>query len=177
MLEEGGVDTSMLHSATVLGDRSRLWHATRCHTRLPPARGVLQDDGVTPCGALLTPSNSWTPFPGWTNVGQKSSWRRLALIWHGLRPRPVWRHGPAWPQATTKVRGSSAPAKPARAVLTQLAHAAVRTKGTNLSALYRHLAARRGKQRAIMAVAHSIMRSVLHMLSRNAPYRELGGLF
>ena len=62
-----------------------------------------------------------------------------------------------------------------RAVLTQLAHAAVRTKGTNLSALYRHLAARRGKQRAIMAVAHSIMRSVFHMLSRNEPYRELGG--
>jgi transposase len=61
-----------------------------------------------------------------------------------------------------------------RAVLTQLAHAAVRTKGTNLSALYRHLAARRGKQRAIMAVAHSIMRSVFHMLSRNEPYRELG---
>ena len=61
-----------------------------------------------------------------------------------------------------------------RAVLTQLAHAAVRTKGTNFSALYRHLAARRGKQRAIMAVAHSIMRSVFHMLSRNEPYRELG---
>jgi Transposase IS116/IS110/IS902 family len=61
-----------------------------------------------------------------------------------------------------------------RAVLTQLAHAAVRTKGTNLSALYRHLAARRGQQRAIIAVAHSIMRSVFHMLSRNEPYRELG---
>src|SRR5262245_5627732 len=61
-----------------------------------------------------------------------------------------------------------------RAVLTQLAHAAVRTKGTYLSALYHRLAARRGKQRAIIAVAHSIMRSVFHMLSRNEPYRELG---
>ena len=28
--------------------------------------------------------------------------------------------------------------------------------------------------RAILAVAHSIMVSVFHMLSRNAPYRELG---
>jgi transposase len=61
-----------------------------------------------------------------------------------------------------------------RAVLTQLAHAAVRTKGTYLSALYHRLAARRGKQRAIIAVAHSIMRSVFHMLSRQEPYHELG---
>ena len=62
-----------------------------------------------------------------------------------------------------------------RAGLTQLAHGAVRTKGTYLSALYRRLAARRGKRRAILAVAHSIMVSVFHRLTRNAPYHELGG--
>jgi transposase len=61
-----------------------------------------------------------------------------------------------------------------RAILTQLAHAAVRTKGTYVSALYQRLAARRGKQRAIIAVAHSIMKSIFYMLSRNAPYHELG---
>jgi hypothetical protein len=60
-----------------------------------------------------------------------------------------------------------------RAILTQLTHAAVRTKGTYLSALFQRLAARRGKQRAIIAVAHSIMKSILHMLSRNAPYHDL----
>jgi transposase len=36
------------------------------------------------------------------------------------------------------------------------------------------LAARRGKKRAIMAVAHSIVVSAFHMLSRNEPYQELG---
>ena len=61
-----------------------------------------------------------------------------------------------------------------RAILTQLAHAAVRTKGTYLSALYQRLAARRGKQRAIIAVAHSIMKSIFYMLSRHVPYHELG---
>jgi len=61
-----------------------------------------------------------------------------------------------------------------RAGLTQLAHGAVRTKGTYVAALYRRLAARRGKRRAILAVAHSIMVSVFHMLTRNEPYRELG---
>jgi transposase len=64
--------------------------------------------------------------------------------------------------------------RPLRTILTQLAHAAVRTKGTYLSALYQRLAARRGKNRAIIAVAHAIMRSVFHMLSRQEPYRELG---
>ena len=64
--------------------------------------------------------------------------------------------------------------RPLRAILTQLAHAAVRTKGTYLSALYHRLATRRGKNRAIIAVAHAIMRSAFYMLSRQEPYRELG---
>jgi transposase len=61
-----------------------------------------------------------------------------------------------------------------RTGLTQLAHAAAHTKGTYLSALYHRLAARRGKKRAIIAVAHSIVVSAFHMLSRHEPYRELG---
>jgi transposase len=61
-----------------------------------------------------------------------------------------------------------------RTGLTQLAHAAARTKGTYLSALYQRLAARRGTKRAIMAVAHSIVVSAFHMLSRHEAYRELG---
>jgi transposase len=61
-----------------------------------------------------------------------------------------------------------------RTGLTQLAHAAARTKGTYLSALYQRLATRRGRKRAIMAVAHAIVVSAFHMLSRHEPYRELG---
>ena len=36
------------------------------------------------------------------------------------------------------------------------------------------MAARRGKKRAIMAVAHSIVVSAFYMLSRNESYHELG---
>jgi transposase len=61
-----------------------------------------------------------------------------------------------------------------RTGLTQLAHAAARTKGTDLSTFYQRLAARRGKKRAIMAVAHSMVVSAFHMLARHEPYRELG---
>jgi transposase len=61
-----------------------------------------------------------------------------------------------------------------RTGLTQLAHAAARTKGTYLSALYQRLAARRGKKRALVAVAPSIGVTAFHLLSRNKSYRELG---
>jgi transposase len=43
--------------------------------------------------------------------------------------------------------------------------------------LYQRLAARRGKKRAIMAVAHSIVVSAFYMLSRNAPSHELGATY
>ena len=56
-----------------------------------------------------------------------------------------------------------------RTGLTQLAHAAALTRGTYLSALYQRLAARRGKKRAIMAGAHSIVVSAFPRLSRNEP--------
>ncbi len=61
-----------------------------------------------------------------------------------------------------------------RRILVQCAHAAARTKGTYLWSLYHRLAARRGKKRAILAVAHSILVSIYHMLLRNESYTELG---
>jgi transposase len=61
-----------------------------------------------------------------------------------------------------------------RTALTQLVHAAARTKGTYLSALYQRLAARLGKKRAIIAVAHSMVVSAFRTLSRHEAYRELG---
>lgn len=59
--------------------------------------------------------------------------------------------------------------------LNHAAHGASRTKNTYLSAQYHHLAGRRGKKRAIMALAHSILVMAYHMIQRKQPYRELGG--
>ena len=61
-----------------------------------------------------------------------------------------------------------------RTALIQAAHAAARTRGTYLSSLFHRLAARRGKKRAVLAVAHSILVSAYHMLLRKEPYDELG---
>lgn len=61
-----------------------------------------------------------------------------------------------------------------RAALCQAAWAASHTKESHLSTLYHRLAARRGKKRAIVAVAHSILVSAYHMLQQRQPYQELG---
>jgi transposase len=62
-----------------------------------------------------------------------------------------------------------------RSALVEAARAAARTKGTYLSAQYRRIAARRGDKRAILAVAHSILVTIYHMLRDGTPYRQLGG--
>jgi transposase len=61
------------------------------------------------------------------------------------------------------------------AALTQAAWAASHTKNTYLSAQYRRIAARRGRKKAIVAVAHSILIIAYHLVKNQEPYRELGG--
>jgi transposase len=75
-------------------------------------------------------------------------------------------------------RRSSQPRKgnrPLGVALHQAAHAAARTKHTYLAAQYHRLAGRRGKKKAIVAVAHSIVVIAYHLMQRKEPYRELGG--
>ena len=61
-----------------------------------------------------------------------------------------------------------------KAALTEAAWVAARTKGTYAAAQYRRLAARRGKKRAIVAVAHSLLIAVYHILRDGVPYHDLG---
>jgi transposase len=61
-----------------------------------------------------------------------------------------------------------------RAGLTQAAHAVARTKGNYLATRYRQLAARKGKKRATIAVAHSMLVSIYHMIDRGEAYQDLG---
>jgi transposase len=61
-----------------------------------------------------------------------------------------------------------------RTTLVQVAWAASRTKHTYLSAQYRRLASRRGKKRALVAVGHTILVMIYHMLQEATTYAELG---
>jgi transposase len=65
--------------------------------------------------------------------------------------------------------------KPLGAALTQAAQAAAHTNNTYLAAQFHRLAGRRGKKKAIIAVAHSILVIAYHLIKKNEPYRELGG--
>ena len=59
--------------------------------------------------------------------------------------------------------------------LVQAAHAVAHTKGNYLSAQYHRLVGRRGKKKAVIAVAHSILVIAYHMLKHHQPYKDLGG--
>jgi transposase len=61
-----------------------------------------------------------------------------------------------------------------RSALVEGAWAAARTKGNRLAARYHRLAARRGSKRAILAVAHTILKMVYHLLRDQARYQDLG---
>lgn len=64
-----------------------------------------------------------------------------------------------------------------RGALLEAAWGAVRVKGTYLSAFYSRIARRRGKNRAIMAVAAKILTIIYHIWRDGTTYRELGADF
>ena len=61
-----------------------------------------------------------------------------------------------------------------RTTLVQVAWAASHTKNTYLAAQYRRLAGRRGKKRALVALGHTILVIIYHLLKEQTTYRELG---
>jgi len=89
--------------------------------------------------------------------------------WAGMCPG---NHASAGKQLTGKTRKGNVYV---RGALTQAAWAAARTKQTYLSAQFRRLTTRLGKKRALVAVGHSILVIVWHVLSKRRSYQELGG--
>jgi transposase len=61
-----------------------------------------------------------------------------------------------------------------RRALAEAAWAASHTKDSYLAAQYRRLAARRGKKRALLAVGHSILVIIYHVLKYHVDYHDLG---
>jgi transposase len=61
-----------------------------------------------------------------------------------------------------------------RRALIEAARAAVRTKGSYFGAQYRQIARRRGPNKAAVAVAHSLIELVWHLLSTGEVFNDLG---
>ncbi len=87
--------------------------------------------------------------------------------WAGMAPG---NHESAGKQSSGRTRKGN---QTLRGILIQVAHAAGRTQ-TYLGAQYRRLATRRGKKRAAVAVAHSILVIVYHLIKRGEVYQDLG---
>lgn len=64
-----------------------------------------------------------------------------------------------------------------RRALVQAAQSAGRTKNTYLAAQLKRIQARRGRKRALVAVAHTILTIMYHMIKDGSRYEELGANF
>jgi transposase len=108
----------------------------------------------------------------------------VAAIGPEMRRVPSADHGASWAgvapghdeRAGTRPAGTTRQGPRFwRTGLVHAAHAAARTTGTARRAPYRRLATRRGKKRAILAVAHAILVMASERIQRRDPYREAGG--
>jgi transposase len=61
-----------------------------------------------------------------------------------------------------------------KTTLTQCAHVAKKSKDSYFAAQYQRISVRRGKKRATIAVAHSMLIAIYHVLKDNVPFRDLG---
>ena len=61
-----------------------------------------------------------------------------------------------------------------KGVMTEIAWASTRTKNSYSAAQYRKLAGHRGKKRALVAVANSLLQAVWYMLMQRQTYKSLG---
>jgi transposase len=119
-----------------------------------------------------------------TGIGRRAAEDILAETGTDMSRFPSAAHIASWAKVSPGNNESAGKRKSGRtrkgnswikAALTEAAQSAAHTRDTYLSALYHRLARRRGKNRATIAVAHSILTSLYHMLKDGATYREPGG--
>ena len=140
------------------------------------ARGVIEEEplsfqaavallvtitGVSQRTAEIIVSEIGTDMSRFPSAGHLCSWAGLVP---GLNVSAGKRHG-------SKTRRGS---PWLRSALVEAAHGASRSKETYLAAQYHRLAARRGKKKAIVAVAHTILATAYYLLKNRTAYEELG---
>jgi len=116
-------------------------------------------------------------------VGERGARALLAETGTDMSRFPSHKHFASWAGRCPGNRESAGKRKSGKtpaanrhldAVLTEMAHAAVRKKDSYFKSQYHRLAGRRGKKRAIGAVKHSLLVTIYFMLRDHKPYKDLG---
>jgi len=145
----------------------------------PPAGQQPPPDATPP----LTPAQAVELLDTIPGVNQRLAEVLVAEIGTDMSRFPSAEHLAAWAgvapgnnESAGKKRSSriSPGERPVRKGLVQAAHAAAHKKDCYPNSLYHRLATRRGKRRAVVAVAHSLVVSLWYMLTRRQPYHDLG---
>ncbi len=116
-------------------------------------------------------------------IQQRTAETVLAEIGTDMTPFRTHKHLSSWAGACPGNNESAGKRKSGRTpkgnrwlrgALGEAAWAASHKKHTYLAAQFRRLAARRGKKRAIVALGHTLLVAIYHMLRRHAAYTDLG---
>jgi transposase len=143
----------------------------------PPPDGAAAPDGPVPWDAAMTILDR---APG---IGPRVAELIIAEVGTDMRRFPSEAHVSRWAKLAPGnhesggKRSSGKTGKGSRwlrSALVQAAHAAVKVKDSHLAAVYHRLVVKRGKKKAIIAVAHRLLVAIYHMLKHRQPSREIG---
>jgi transposase len=138
---------------------------------------------IEPYLEAMTQSDEITRLDAIPGVGPQVAQTIIAELGTDMQRFPTAAHAVSWAglaPGRNESAGRNSSAKTVKgnrhlkSQLVQAAHTVARSKDNYLGALFRRLAARRGKKRAAVAVARTILVIAYHMLRRGTEYIELG---